>query len=77
LEEIQADDKDHPAFKLIGHWRETLWKGGDDVKSKKVPKAASYFETTRSMTASPVLADVKPVDEAYFMKVWKWIDANL
>jgi thioester reductase-like protein len=77
LQELEAQGKEYPAFKLIGHWRDTLCKNCSGEQSNEASSIAPHFETIRSVRAAPVLADIKPVDEVYFMKIWKWIDASL
>lgn len=73
---------EHPAFKLIGFRRENLCKSGEDendagLENDEAVKSAPHFETIRSLRAAPVLTDVKPVDGAYFGKIWKRIDSTL
>ena len=41
-------------------------------QDKKVTK----FEMGNSVKAAPVLADVKPIDEVFFGKVWKWVKSQ-
>lgn len=77
LEEQQAKGVDHPAFRLIGLWKENLCKDNASDESNEASKSAPHFETIRSVRAAPVLADVEAVKEEYFKKIWGWIDSNL
>lgn len=58
------------AGKLVGMWREAF--GGDGGK------AAGGFSTARARAESRVLREeVRPVDRAYFGKLWAWIEGNV
>jgi thioester reductase-like protein len=77
LEEAQNKGEEHPAFRLIGMWRENLCKDQSNPETNEAAASAPHFETIRSVRAAPVLANVKPADEAYLRKIWKWIDESL
>ena len=78
LEEQQDKAVDHPAFRLIGLWKENLCKDSEsETGYNEAAESAPRFETVRSERAAPVLANVQPVDEAYFRKIWQWIDDSL
>ena len=77
LEAEQAKGVEHPAFKLIGLWKENLCKQDQNVENNEAADSAPHFETTGSVKAAPVLADIQPVDEDYFKKIWQWIDSTL
>ena len=77
LEAQQTSGVEHPAFKLIGLWKENLCGEKQDVENNETSKSSPHFETTDSVKAAPVLANVEPVNERYFAKIWHWIDESL
>jgi thioester reductase-like protein len=77
LEEQQSKGVEHPAFRLIGLWKENLCKDNTKVENNEAVAEAPHFETIRSVRAAPVLADIQPVNKAYFKKIWRWIESTM
>lgn len=76
LKALQEKGEDHPALKLLGHWERTLSSNKgvtDDGESSK----GRIFAMNKTMEAAPIMAKVRPVDEAYFGKVWDWVEKQL
>ena len=89
LENLPAEKKEHPARKLLGLWKaaydasESENQGQGQAKQKNGEeeqpgheKTARHFEMGRSERAAPVLADVRPIDEPFFAKVWSWVKSQ-
>jgi len=70
LERLEQDGHTHPAFNLLG-----LWQSLKDDETDKGEKKT--FATGRTATKIPALRDVGSIDEQYFLKIWRWIDANM
>lgn len=75
----QKDGADHPAFKLLDLWKKAysvngILTGGHDQENTSDAKIPGLDKTKRLI---PVLRDVRPVDQKYFLKVWHWVDANM
>jgi thioester reductase-like protein len=71
LDNAVKQSPDHPAFHLLEHWRKAYHKSGEEMPSRK------KFETKITKQALQVLRDIKPMDEAYFEKLWIWVDQNV
>ncbi|OQO13072.1 hypothetical protein B0A48_02536 [Cryoendolithus antarcticus] len=76
LEALAEEGSQSPALQLLELWRNAYGdkkpKGvdktsGDEIKERKI------FAVDKSVKCLPVLQSVKPVDEAYFALLWKWI----
>ena len=76
LQELQRSGSEHPAMRLLPHWRETY---GDQETSRECKEHASEqkqalaFEMIQTYAAAPILQNSTPIDEAYFGRIWKWI----
>ncbi|GAB7349481.1 hypothetical protein MBLNU459_g0193t1 [Dothideomycetes sp. NU459] len=69
---------DHPAFKLLGLWKRAYSRDDGQIDDSQKDRAGEVvFALSRTKAAIPVLRDVKPLDEAYFIKVWQWIEENM
>jgi len=63
-----ADNTEHPAMKLLGLWKDSY--GRDDAQAKQNRPRFSVAETEQRV---PILRDVRPLDEAYLLKIWTWV----
>lgn len=61
----------HPAFNLLGLWQAYKEDGSDKPANKKT------FAVGQTEAKIPAMRDVHPIDEQYFLKIWRWIDANM
>lgn len=78
LETLQKEGKDHPAMRLLPHWKAAYAMEKDPNERESKQNGALTFQTTKTYAVAPILRTVKPVNEAYFEKIWKWIqDQNL
>ncbi|KAF2090615.1 hypothetical protein K490DRAFT_34564 [Saccharata proteae CBS 121410] len=71
----------HAAFKLLGLWKQAYGEDGaggkkGDTETQTGTDTGPRFSMEKSKMAAPVLRDVKPVDEAYFAKIWAWLQAE-
>lgn len=73
LEQAVERGSDQPALQLLDHWKNAF---GDRNTMTRKPRR-QMFETATSRAALPTMSVIKPVDEAYFSKLWEWIDANM
>ena len=64
LEGQEGEKREHPARKLLGLWKAAYASG---KKEKKVLR----FEMENTLRMAPVLGDVRPIDIAFFEKIWK------
>lgn len=82
LEAAQYQDgADHPAFKLLDLWKRAYAdkrrnpqnnsEADEELPQGKLPDMLK----TKKMV--PSLRVIKPLDEAYMIKVWKWIDQHM
>lgn len=85
LENLQGGKREHPARKLLGLWKGAYAgeEGGKREKGGMVgngqagqDKKVSRFEMGNSIKAAPILADVRPIDEIFFGKVWRWVKSQ-
>ena len=63
--------QNHPAFNLLGLWQVYTKDGTDEPTNKKT------FAVDQTEAKIPAMRDVGPIDEQYFLKIWRWIDANM
>lgn len=78
LEDMQErDGVDHPAYKLLDHWKRAYAPDCESGNQDSAPAAVLPFDMARSKDAIAVLRHVKPVDEQYFAKIWDWIDSAM
>ncbi|KAF2141900.1 uncharacterized protein K452DRAFT_318826 [Aplosporella prunicola CBS 121167] len=66
--------KEHPAMKLLGLWKKNYCEK-DGQKEEGKGKQAPVFALDESKKVAPALGSVKAVDEEYFRRVWKWLQA--
>lgn len=73
-EAVEDDGQQHPASQLLDHWRKAyvLDKGEEKEQAGRVK-----FAMEHTKASLPVLRNVRPVYEAYFDKLWKWITENV
>lgn len=81
-EQEKLDSADHPAFKLLDHWKKAFSDGQIYTKSgdsgeQSMGSDTKYFDLVKTKECIPCLRDVKPVDENYMLKVWDWVDASM
>ncbi|KAF7192617.1 Adenylate-forming reductase [Pseudocercospora fuligena] len=70
-EEDHGENNDgHPALMLLDFWKQAY--GGNGGGSGK-EAAGPGLEIQRTIAAMPTLAEIKPVDREYALKLWKWI----
>ena len=62
----------HPCLKLLEFWKTAY---GDHSAGDRPPPLA--YETADSLEVMPALRTMKPVDEDYARKLWKWIANNV
>lgn len=80
LEDAQEKDgADHPAFKLLGLWKKAYSDDGilDNGSQRKAAHDNRPPDLIKTKKQIPSLRNVKPVDEEYFLKLWRWIDAHM
>lgn len=70
------EGSEHPSGQLLDHWKRAYGRqreasGGQDIRQ------AAMFDMVRTKDALPALRSVEPVTEAYFYKLWKWIEENM
>jgi len=76
LEQVQeTDGANHPAFKLLDLWKRAY--APDRVLEDTEEERGKPFALVKTKKVVPAMRDVQPVDEAYFLKVWQWIDAEM
>jgi thioester reductase-like protein len=72
LQRLEDSDTEHPAKKLLGLWKEAY---GNSVQGSSVQRP--QFATGKTKKYVPALRDVRPLDEAYVQRVWRWVQANV
>jgi thioester reductase-like protein len=78
LEDMQdSNGVDHPAYKLLDHWKRAYAPEHDSEAEGASPKSMLPFDMTGTKEAIAVLRDVSPIDEQYFAKIWDWIDRTM
>jgi thioester reductase-like protein len=78
LEQLHSKGSKHPAMRLIPHWKEAYGEIRETPEERKQDQASEQtqdlaYEMTKTYDVAPVLHEVRPVDEAYFGKIWRWI----
>ena len=68
VECLERLDQSHPARKLLGFWKVNGVQQGDDIE-----KYVKDYAIEQTKQVAPIMASVRPVDEAYFLKLWSWI----
>lgn len=72
LHRLEDSVTEHSAKKLLGLWKEAYGNGVQEPLSQR-----PQFAMVESKKRVPVLRDVKPLDEAYVQRVWRWVQANV
>ncbi|PSK55212.1 hypothetical protein B9Z65_2601 [Elsinoe australis] len=77
----------HPAFKLLDLWKSAYGGGQEesgetqDLDEKAIngdsSEGSKTFAMEKTKAAIPVLEDLRPVDEGYVIRIWRWIDQNM
>ncbi|KAK0261740.1 hypothetical protein B0A54_10062 [Friedmanniomyces endolithicus] len=75
LESAVNGGSDHPASQLLDHWRRAYVRQ-DEGNVQAGGEAKVRFDMACTKAALPVLREVRPVDEAYFDKLWTWISGS-
>lgn len=77
LEQLQDQHSDHPAMKLLGLWKEAYANEGNNDTERSATNgekvAEAQFATEKTAKIAPVIANIQPLDQAYFKKIWAWI----
>ncbi|KAL6709782.1 hypothetical protein ACN47E_001211 [Coniothyrium glycines] len=69
----ECSETNHSALKLLGLWKEAYGPEAQAPTDAQRPRF-SMVETQKKV---PTLRDVKPLDEAYVDKIWRWVRANV
>lgn len=81
LEQLSEKGSQHPALQLLEHWKRA-YISGQEVEAGRsgieegrggAPTARKTFAVQRSIERLPALRTVEPVSEAYFARLWRWI----
>ena len=81
LEQLAAKGSQHPALQLLEHWKrayasdQEVEAGGSGIEGTEGASTTGRktFAVHRSIDRLPALRTVEPVSEAYFERLWKWI----
>lgn len=73
MEGLERKAADHPAMKLLGHWKKAYGSESTEVDAAPLPE----WEMRRTKQAAPALEEVHPVDEQYFRKIWAWLRSSM
>ena len=65
--------EDHPCKKLLGLWMEAY---GEDKGSMEANEDV-VFDMEKTKEVTTVMSNVKPIDEAQFEKMWRWIEQEM
>lgn len=70
-------ETDHPALKLLGLWK-NAYGNVDHLPAADEERVRSgsdrpTFAMEETKKVAPALRNVRPVDEKYFGKIWKWL----
>jgi hypothetical protein len=80
LEQLAEKGSQHPALQLLEHWKRA-YASDQEVEAGRSGIASTEgastgrktFAVHRSIERLPALRTVEPVSEAYFERLWKWI----
>ena len=72
LEAVEGVPPTHPARRLLPMWKKAY--GGEEIMDGYKPVT---FEMEKTLQAAPILSDVVPIDEAFFRKLWSWVQAQM
>lgn len=83
LEQLAEKGSQHPALQLLEHWKRAYASAqkGHEVEAAPsgiegtggAPTERKAFAVQRSIERLPALRTVEPVSEAYFERLWKWV----
>ncbi|OMP84082.1 Linear gramicidin synthase subunit D [Diplodia seriata] len=65
-----GEREQHPALKLLGLWKDAY---GEKGRSAGAGIERRTFATEETKKVAPVLRKVRPVDDEYFGKIWRWL----
>ena len=65
--------EEHPPKKLLGLWMEAYSEG----KKNMGVREDVVFDTEKTKELATVMSNVKPIDEAQFKKMWRWIEQEM
>ncbi|KAK4980938.1 hypothetical protein LTR28_011564 [Elasticomyces elasticus] len=77
LEEAQEREAEHPAYKLLDHWKRAFANESGETGGAGEEGTGKAFEMHVTKRAIPALRDVRPVDEVYFGKIWEWLQKEM
>ena len=70
LKNLQAN---HPCTKLLGLWMEAYSENKGSVGANE----DVMFDMEKTKEVTSVISNVKPIDEAQFEKMWRWIEQEM
>ena len=65
--------QNHPCTKLLGLWMEAYSEDKGSVGENE----DVVFDTDKTKEVTKVMSNVKPIDEAQFEKMWRWIEQEM
>ncbi|KAL1584856.1 hypothetical protein WHR41_06585 [Cladosporium halotolerans] len=92
LERAAEKGSQHPALQLLEHWKRAYSSGGgsqeaegqrsgveeeEEAATAAAPTARKTFAVQRSIERLPALRTVEPVSEAYFSRLWEWVQQEV
>ena len=83
LEQLAEKGSQHPALQLLEHWKRAYAsaQNGQEGEGQRsgidgtagAPTERKAFAVQRSIERLPALRTVEPVSEAYFERLWRWV----
>jgi thioester reductase-like protein len=71
----QKGGKQHPAYALLGLWKNAFESAGSFSDDPVVlPRC---FDTARSQQVSPVMRSLQPLDREQLVRMWRWVNHTL
>ncbi len=88
LESLTGDRAKHPSRKLLGMWKNAYsaensrpsesWRTASFSTLREEDMVRPYiFEMDKTKRAAPVMEEIAPIDEAFFKKMWDWIQNEM
>lgn len=78
LESLGEKQPEHPALKLLEHWRKAYGEGeGGEGAAEQGESTKKEFAVERTKERIASMREVKPVNEEYFGKLWAWIKSEM
>ncbi|KAL1636727.1 putative NRPS-like protein biosynthetic cluster [Diplodia intermedia] len=66
-----GEREQHPALKLLGLWKDAYGEEKGRSAGAGIERRTFAMEETKKV--APVLRKVRPVDDEYFGKIWRWM----